>query len=158
MLSASKILHDRNNYVTGTKDKLELKRGSARLEMTRDPSLGLWFFQGTRARILEVNTTVDTTSPVEDEKMCLTNDINTAHDRLAHTSESTLQETMKAYGMKLTGKLNACNECLQVRVMAKGFPKTTNTVASEPGERLYVDTSGLYDKTINNIQYWMKIL
>jgi hypothetical protein len=84
-------------------------------------------------------------------------DITTAHNRLAHTSESILWETMKEYGIKLTGKLNACDECLQIKAKAKGVPKATKTVASEPGERLYVDTSGPYDNTINNNQYWIEI-
>jgi hypothetical protein len=98
ILSASKILHDQINYMSGTKDKLQLKQGSARLEMTRDPRSGLWFFQGTRARMLEVNTTVESTGSVDENEnnMYLMMDINTAHDRLAHTSEPILQETMKA--------------------------------------------------------------
>jgi hypothetical protein len=61
ILSASKILHDIKNFVTGTKDKLELKPENSSLEMTRDPSSGLWFFQATRAPILELNTLKKTT-------------------------------------------------------------------------------------------------
>jgi hypothetical protein len=89
-------------------------------------------------------------SPVKENKdknnTYLTMDINTAHDRLAHTSESILRETMKEYGIKLIGKLNACDECLQVKAKAKGVPKTTKTLATQPGERLYVDTSGPCNK------------
>jgi hypothetical protein len=54
ILSATKILQDIRSYVTGIKDKLELKRENASLERTRDPSSGMWFFQATQAQILEV--------------------------------------------------------------------------------------------------------
>jgi len=52
-------------------------------------------------------------------------DINNAHERLGHIGEDILCKTMKYYGIKLTGKLEACSSCIQAKTIV-------NNIKSKP--------------------------
>ena len=60
--------------------------------------------------------------------------------------------------MKLTGTLRPCEGCCLANSRAKSVRKTTDTRATEPGERLFVDTSGLYSESVAGNRYWIQIV
>ena len=81
-------------------------------------------------------------------------DINTAHG-YCHLGERLLNTTFRELGVKLTGTLKACNGCCRANAKAKGVNKFSTTVATEIGERLFVDTSGPYPATESGNKYWV---
>ncbi len=85
-------------------------------------------------------------------------DINEAHDKMAHMGEDIIQKTMACYGIKLTGKMELCDTCLRAKARAKNMKKTTECVAATAGERLCLDTMGLFKPSISSTQYDVKIV
>ena len=81
-------------------------------------------------------------------------DINTAHG-YCHLGERLLKTTFCELGVKLTGMLKACDGCCCANAKAKGVNKFSTTVATEIGERLFVDTSGPYPATESGNKYWV---
>ena len=84
-------------------------------------------------------------------------DINEAHG-LCHLGEKLLRITFNALGVKLTGKLKACDGCCRANAKAKAVRKVTNTIAEKIGERLFVDTSGPYPETSAGNKYWICVV
>ena len=81
-------------------------------------------------------------------------DINKAHG-LCHLGEKLLRVTFKALDVKLTGTLKPCDGCCRANAKAKGVHKSTKTVATEIGERLFIDTSGPYPESVEGNRYWI---
>jgi hypothetical protein len=69
-----------------------------------------------------------------------------------------LKETAKLYDWDLLGKLEVCVGCIEAKAKAKPIAKTTITKACCPGERLFIDTSGPYAKSVIGNKYWILIL
>jgi len=61
-------------------------------------------------------------------------DINDAHKQLGHVGKDILCKMMNYYGIKLSGRLEACNGCMHARAKAQSTKIQTETVAQEPGE------------------------
>jgi hypothetical protein len=65
---------------------------------------------------------------------------------------------MSHFGIELTGKMNACPGCiLYKKAREKGVPKTTKLHASNPRERIHLDTSDPYTETLKRNRYWVKL-
>ena len=69
-------------------------------------------------------------------------DINVAHNQWGHHGIRRLKAMAKQYGFRLTGNLEPCDACGIAKASQTRISKTTNVVASRPGERFYVDTTG----------------
>jgi len=82
-------------------------------------------------------------------------DINEAHDKYGHISEASLRATLKSLGIEPTGKIQSCEGCALAKAKAKAVPKITTLKASTPAERLYVDISGPYKKSLIGSNYWI---
>ena len=85
-------------------------------------------------------------------------DINIAHDKFGHVNEELLRKTCKEANIKLTGKLKDCLGCLVSKARAKGVSKATNERSKVPGDRLFMDTSGPYSRSLGGNYYWLKIV
>jgi hypothetical protein len=85
-------------------------------------------------------------------------DINKAHDVLGHEGEALLLKTYKRLDVTLTGALKPCEGCGFAKAKAKAASKTTSTKATKPGERLFLDTSGLFSPTLNGCKYWIQVV
>jgi hypothetical protein len=91
------------------------------------------------------------------EKMPETVDLNEAHDVCGHKGESLLRKTHKRLGVKLTGALKPCEGCGHTKARAKAVSKTATTKAAEPGERLFLNTSGPFTPALNGHKHWMRV-
>jgi transposase InsO family protein len=85
-------------------------------------------------------------------------DINEAHEKFAHLSEGLLRKTALHYGYKLTGTLMPCDGCMKAKAKAKAVKKFTETKATKPGERLFMDTTGPFEPTCGGTRYDVKIV
>ena len=84
-------------------------------------------------------------------------DINEAHG-LCHLGEKLLRATFTALGTELTGQLRPCEGCCLANAKAKAVHKSSDTRATKPGERPFVDTSGPYPESIAGNRYWIQIV
>jgi hypothetical protein len=91
-------------------------------------------------------------------KMPKTIDINEAHDMCGHKGEPLLRKTYKRLGDELTGKLRSCKGCCFAKAKAKLVSKTALTKATKPGERLFLDTTGLFSPTLNGHKFWIQVM
>ena len=66
-------------------------------------------------------------------------DINWFHKVYGHASPSSMMETAKAYGWKLTGKFTSCKDCQISNAQQNAVKKSTKTTATTPGERVFID-------------------
>ena len=87
----------------------------------------------------DVASTKDSSKTTK-EKAPKNMDINTAHG-LCHLGEKLLRLTYKNLNVKLTGTLLPCDGCCRANAKAKGVHKSTMTVTTKIGERLFVGTS-----------------
>ena len=85
-------------------------------------------------------------------------DINEAHRKFAHRSEDTLRRTFRSYSVELTGKLRPCDGCMRAKAKAKNVKKQTETEAENPGERLFLDTTGPFAPSIGGRVYDGKLV
>ena len=85
-------------------------------------------------------------------------DINQAHDRFGHMNEELLRRTCKIAKIRLTGKMRDCLGCLESKARAKGVSKMSKKRAEKPCERVFIDTSGPYPRSLGGNRYWFKIV
>ena len=85
-------------------------------------------------------------------------DINEFHLILNHAGEETLQLTAKNHGIKLKGKLIPCFACKMANAKKPSIPKSTETVASKIGERIFIDTSSIKSKSFGGTKFWLLVV
>ena len=85
-------------------------------------------------------------------------DINEAHDSFGHMNEESLRKTCKLANIKLTGKMKDCLGCLESKARAKNVSKLTNVKSTISGERIFIDTSGPYPRSMGGNKYWLKMV
>jgi hypothetical protein len=87
-----------------------------------------------------------------------TMDINVAHRTWGHKGEGLLSKTAKYCGVKLTGKLEACEGCGLATASQKAVSKTTNTKVTKLCEPIFVDGTGPFKMTISGNKYWYQMV
>jgi hypothetical protein len=80
-------------------------------------------------------------------------DINKLHETLGNMGEGLLRKTCKHLGVKMTGEMKACEACGIVKAKQKAVSKTASIKAQKPGERLFFNTVGPFQPTINKNMY-----
>ena len=96
---------------------------------------------------LEVNLTENNTM-----------DVNTSHEVFGHPCIEHLKMTANMQNITLKGEAKPCYGCMMTKAKAKGVKKSTDEKATEPGERLFVDISGPFAKTLKGNRYWLKMV
>jgi hypothetical protein len=81
-----------------------------------------------------------------------------AHRTWGHKGEGLLTKTAKYFGVKLTGKLEACEGCGLATASQKAVSKTTNTKATKVCEQIFVDGTGPFKTTIPGNKYWYQVV
>ena len=66
-----------------------------------------------------------------------------AHGMLGHVNMDATKATMLHWGWKIKGKTSQCEDCIIGKAKQKSVKKSTNTHATKPGERLFVDISSV---------------
>jgi hypothetical protein len=82
-------------------------------------------------------------------------DINEAHEKRGQTCERPTRLTVESYGWTTTGEFKPCDACLKDKARAKKDVsyKPSEMVESEPGVRLYLDTTGPFTKSAGGTKY-----
>ena len=87
-----------------------------------------------------------------------TMDITTAHHLINHMREQVLRQTCKERKTKLMSQLKPCQGSLYAKAKRKRIMKTSNVRATKAGERLFIDTSGPYPRSIGESKCWFKVV
>ena len=69
-----------------------------------------------------------------------------------------LRITYNALGVKLTGTLQVCNGCAQSKAKSRAVRNKTYTRTSQPGERMFVDTTGPFLESLIEGRYWIGVV
>ncbi len=150
--------------------KLSVKMGEKEIELSRTSTSGMYYFHVHRiapntAEILLLAEIKENEEPTKYKPVPKTGrkilpksmEINEAHDISGHIGEGALRQTWNDLGGKLTGDLKCCDGCQRARAKSKSIANVAYLVATEPGERFYMDTSSPYPASLGGSQYWMKV-
>ena len=80
-------------------------------------------------------------------------DVNIAHDQWGHHGERRLKEMASVYGFRLTGNLRPCDACGIAKVSQSRISKSTKIKATQPAERLFMDTTGPFSESSPQYRY-----
>ncbi len=69
-----------------------------------------------------------------------------------------MRETLKALEIIPTGKMSVCDGCARAKATRKITNKITKVTMDKPGERLFMDKSGLCSETVMGSRYWFKFV
>ena len=83
-------------------------------------------------------------------------DINVVHR--SHLGEKLLRLTYNALGVKFTGTLQVCDGCARSKEKERATRKKTYKRESKPGERIFVNTTGPFPKSLIHNRYWIGVL
>jgi hypothetical protein len=99
----------------------------------------------------------NTVKPVKVRTIPKTMTYDEAHDKWSHKGKRLLEITAKIYGiLSLTGKLTPWEGCGYAQAKQRAVSKTTNTKASKPGKRIFLDMAGPYHETLGGKKYWFE--
>jgi Reverse transcriptase (RNA-dependent DNA polymerase) len=82
-------------------------------------------------------------------------DINRMHHVYNHADEETLRRTAAHFGWTVTGKFEACADCLTGNIKQKPVPKTTETKSETPGERVFIDITSVQYRSLGGSKFWV---
>ena len=143
----------KNGFSLKARNKnFELVQNRRSLKLKEMDEKGLFYFVGHR---IDQNESVYNNMM---KKKQMTMDINLAHDAFNHLSPEVLRKTCKGLNIKLTGNWNPCPGCMYAKAKQKNVKKITDERAKSPGERLFIDTSGPYPRSMGGNIYWMKVV
>ena len=81
------------------------------------------------------------------------------HQITGHTGEHLLRRTADYMGIKLTGKLEPCETCAQVKIRQANVPKKKEKqVPSRPGYRSFVDISSFKHECMGGKRHWLIVV
>ena len=81
------------------------------------------------------------------------------HQMTGHTGEYLMKTTADYMGIKLTGKLDPCETCAQVKIRQANIPKKKEPqVPSRPGYRMYIDRSSLKHESKGGKRHWLIVV
>ena len=81
-----------------------------------------------------------------------------AHGVLGHPGMDVTKTTMTHWGFKVTGSQKYCEACVKAKGKQKNIKKTTDTIAKEKGERLFIDISSLHRASGGGSRHWALIV
>jgi hypothetical protein len=84
--------------------------------------------------------------------------INRFHQVFNHAGDEALRRTAKAYGWKLTGKLETCQDCQLGNIRQKSVESETMTKSNIPGERVFIDTTSIKQRTLGGSKFMMGVV
>ena len=76
-----------------------------------------------------------------------------------HTGENLLRTTADYMGIKLTGKLEPCETCVQAKIRQTNIPKKKEKqVPIRPGYRLFIDISSFKHERMGGKRHWLIVV
>ena len=85
-------------------------------------------------------------------------DVNGLHRMLGHVSMDRVKKTGEFYGWRVTGQARECEGCMVAKAKQKNTKKTTMTKSIVPGERLFVDISGIKGTSYGSSKFWLLVV
>ena len=79
------------------------------------------------------------------------------HELLGHPSDELTSATAKSLEKKLEKREDPCLACLVSKARKKAIPKMLLSRSTVPGERLYIDISGIKGKSRGGNKFWLLI-
>ena len=98
----------------------------------------------------------DLVKPKSKNERKMTMDINQTHDIFGHIKESIKRKFCNKNNITLTSNSKTCVGCLESKAKRKPVKKSTDTRATEPDKRIFVDTSGPFPKRLRGHRYLFK--
>ena len=80
------------------------------------------------------------------------------HQMTGHTGEHLLRPTAENMGIKLTGKLEPCEICAQMKIRQANIPKKEQQVPSRPEYRLFMDISSFKHESMGGKRHWFIVV
>ena len=81
------------------------------------------------------------------------------HQMTGHIGEYLMKTTADYMGIKLTGKLDPCETCAQVKIRQANSPKKKEPqVPSRPGHRLFIDISSFKHESMGGKRHWLIVV
>ena len=78
------------------------------------------------------------------------------HQITGHTGEHLLRSTAEYMGVKMTGKLEPCEMCAQVKITQANVPKKKEKqVPSRPGYRMLINISSFKHESMGGRRHWL---
>jgi hypothetical protein len=84
-------------------------------------------------------------------------DFKKFHDMLGHASIESNKITAARMGIKLTGKIISCEDCLLAKMKRKNINKLSLGNSKIPGERILIDISYIKRKSLGGKDTWLLI-
>ena len=97
-------------------------------------------------------------SAEEEPKPTKSWNINRLHQVFNHGNEESLRKTAKAYNWKVTGKMDVCIECQESNIRQKAVAKMTETKSDKAGERIFIDTTSIKERTLGGSKFMIGIV
>ena len=85
-------------------------------------------------------------------------DVNKAHKLYGHIDNQMLNNMCKSMNIILTGTKRTCKACAYAKAKSIAVPKKTYNRSTKRGERLFVDISRRYKKSLVGRKYWVLII
>ena len=85
-------------------------------------------------------------------------DINILHKVLGHPGETILRKSAEYYDLKLTGKLQPCEDCALAKSRQRNVQQVTDRTSTTKGERLFIDTTSVKSRSIGGSKFWLAVL
>ena len=81
------------------------------------------------------------------------------HQITGHTGEHLLKTIDENMGIKITGKLEPCEACAQVKIRQANVPKRKQKqVPSRPGYRMFIDISSFKHESMGGKRHWLIVV
>ena len=81
------------------------------------------------------------------------------HQMTGHTGEHLIITTAENMGIKLTGKLEPCEVCAQVKIRQANVPKKKQKqVSSRPGYRMFIEISSFKHESMGGKRHWFIVV
>jgi hypothetical protein len=74
------------------------------------------------------------------------------HDLLGHASFENTRKTVLRLGLRPTGRISTCEDCLLAKIRRENINKVSNGISKDPGERLSIDISYIKKKILRGKQ------
>jgi hypothetical protein len=84
-------------------------------------------------------------------------DFKKFHDMIGHASIENTKNTANEMGIKLTGKIVSCEDCLLAKMKRKNINKKSLGKSKTPGERILIDISYIKRKSLGGKDTWLLI-
>ena len=161
LISVGRLTEKGNEFVAGKEGSKILNESGDMLKFETG-SDGMAYLIASRVKgeqkLFNVERIVEEDEETEKKERKQYMDINEAHQKFGHATESVVRETLKALEIIPTGKMSVCDGCARAKATQKRTNKTTKVTADKPGERLFMDTSGPYSETVMGSRYWFKFV